>query len=38
VRGNGIAVMVIVKEPAVKAGITERDLDRGKVHTGDNSS
>ena len=34
VRGNGIAVMVIVKEPAVESGVAEGRLDGVEIHTG----
>src|ERR1017187_10396072 len=34
VRGDGVAVMMVVKEPAVKVGFADGGLNRLKVHTG----
>ena len=31
--GDGIAVVVVVKEPAVKPGVAESRLDRFEIHT-----
>jgi len=35
--GDGVAVMMVVEEPAVKAGLAECGLNRVKVHTGDDT-
>ena len=37
VRGDGVAMMVIVKEPAVKGGVAESGLDRLKIHRGNDT-
>ena len=34
VRGDGIAVMVVVEEPAVERGVAEGGLDWVEIHTG----
>ena len=34
VRGDGVAVVMVVKEPAVEAGVAESRLDRVEIHTG----
>jgi hypothetical protein len=35
VRGNGIAVVVVVEEPAVAAGFAQGSLNRFEVHEAD---
>ena len=34
-RGDGIAVMMIVEQPAVKAGFAQRGLNRVEIHNGE---
>ena len=38
VAGDGVAVVVVVKEPAVKGGVAKGGLNGVEIHTGDDSA